>query len=342
MINKQALIKYLKEKNIPSYRVKQILHAVYREGKKISDISVLPKDLKDMLSRDLTVFSFTVEEEQMSTNSDTVKTVFRLKDGKNIEAVLMRFKDSRNSVCVSSQVGCGLKCAFCATGRMGFSRNLTAEEITDQVLFFDHYLKKKGQRVTHVVFMGMGEPFLNYDAVMESVRILNDPELLGIAARNITVSTSGIIPGIKRFSEEKLQINLAISLHAPTQELREKLMPIAKSFRLPELMEAVQNYIKKTRRRVSYEYVMLKGVNDSLECAKKLAAFIKGQMCHVNLIPYNETRLGFENSGRTRIDAFKKILESFDIPVTVRVSLGQDVNAACGQLTTDCIVCTRC
>lgn len=340
MINKQALTAYLEEKNISAYRAKQILHAVYKEGKgNFNDISVLPKDLKDMLSRDLSAFSLSAEKEQMSDNADTIKAVFSLKDGKKIESVLMRFRDSRNSVCVSSQVGCGLKCAFCATGRMGFSRNLTAEEIADQVLFFDQYLKKKGGRVTHVVFMGMGEPFLNYDAVMEAVRILNDPELLGIAARNITISTSGIIPGIKRFGGEKLQINLAISLHAPTQELREKLMPIAKSFRLPELISAVGDYIKKTRRRISYEYVMLKGVNDSQECAKKLAVLIKGQLCHVNLIPYNETSLGisekllgFENSGRARIDAFKKNLESFSIPVTVRVSLGQNISAACGQL----------
>lgn len=338
MISKQAITAYCQEKGIPSYRAKQILHAIYKEGKRnFEEISVLPRELQKSFTRGFPVFSFEVAREVASLNENTVKTLFKLHDGKLIEGVLMRFRDGRNSVCVSSQVGCGLKCAFCATGTMGFLRNLTAEEIADQVLYFDHRLKKneKNQlcsRVNHVIFMGMGEPFLNYEEVMKSVKILNDPDLLNIAARHITVSTSGIIPCIEKLAQEKIQINLAVSIHAPNQALREKLMPIAKAYKLDALICAIKAYIQKTRRRVSYEYVMLKNINDSEDLAREFAKLIKGQQCHVNLIPYNETYLGFSNAGKSRINRFREILESFDIPVTVRVSLGQDIAAACGQL----------
>ena len=350
MIFRQLLIDFLEKNNIPQYRAKQLLNAVYHEGKhNYADIKVLPISVRDLLEKEFPIFSFTVKKEVVSKSGNVIKTLFKLKDGAErahsasasksrnlalpvlrrselyqVEGVKMLFKDGRNSVCVSSQVGCPLKCAFCATGALGFKRNLTAEEIADQVAYFGH--------VTNVVFMGMGEPLLNYDAVMESVRIMNDPDYLGIASRRITISTSGIIPGIKRLSEDKLQVNLAVSLHAPNQALREKLMPIAKSYKLPELMDTIKKYIEKTHRRVSYEYVMLSNINDSVPLAKELAKLLKGQMCHVNLIPYNETYLGFKNAGQTRINAFAEILKSFNIPVTVRVSLGQEINAACGQL----------
>lgn len=334
MISKEELIAYLKAQKIQAYRAKQVLHCIYKEAKSdYADMSVLPKDVKEILAKEIPIFSFDVETEVASKDGNTVKALFKLKDGKPTEGVLMRFKDGRNSVCVSSQVGCGLKCAFCATGKFGFFRSLTAEEIADQVLYFNHYLKKHtGGRVDHVIFMGMGEPFLNYEAVMRAVYALNDPDLLGIAARHITISTSGIIPGIERFGSEKIQANLAVSLHAPTQELREKIMPIAKAYKLNDLMNAIKKYIEKTGRRVSYEYVMLKNVNDSDANARQLGELLRGQLCHVNLIPYNETQLGFENAGRLRIDQFKAILDSLKIPVTVRVSLGQDISAACGQL----------
>lgn len=333
MICKQELKKFLKIHKIPEYRLKQILHAIYKEGKSdFFSISTLPKDIKNALSKTFKIFSFEAEAEKKSQKGDTIKTLFKLRDGYCVEGVLMRFKGLRNSVCVSSQVGCGLKCAFCATGAMGFKRNLTREEIADQVLYFDQKLKREKKRVTHVVFMGMGEPLLNYEEVMVSVKILNDPELLGIAARHITISTSGIVPGIEKLASEEIQLNLAVSLHAPNQELREKLMPIAKAYSLDKLMIGINQYIEKTSRRVSYEYVMLYGVNDSEDLARQLAKLVRGQLCHINLIPYNETLLGFKNSGKTRINNFKKILESFSIPVTVRVSLGQDISAACGQL----------
>lgn len=325
-----------KAKKIPTFRVKQIFHAIYKEG--VADyraIKVLPEDLREILVNEFPLFPFTVAREVISPTGDTVKTLFKLSDGSLMEGVLMRFADGRNSVCVSSQVGCGLKCAFCATGTMGFTRNLTASEIADQVLYFDHYLKKHDTRVDHVIFMGMGEPLLNYDNVLAAVRTLNDPQCLEIAIRHITISTSGIIPSINKLADEPLQINLALSIHAPNQELRAKIMPIARAYKLPELIAAIENYIEKTHRRISYEYVMLKNTNDTPELARELGTLIRGQRCHVNLIPYNETYLGFSNAGKSRIDHFKEILESFEIPVTVRVSLGQDISAACGQLATD-------
>lgn len=333
MISRQFLIEFLKNNAVPLYRAKQILHAVYHEGKNsYKSMKTLPRDLQILFGKNIPIFSFDIASEVISKLEDTVKTLFRLHDDKCVEGVLMRFKDGRNSVCVSSQVGCGLKCAFCATGAMGFTRNLKSEEIADQVLYFDQLLKKKNSRVSHVVFMGMGEPMLNYDEVMKAIYILNDPGCLGLAARHITVSTSGIVPGIKRLMNEDLQINLAVSLHAPNQSLREKLMPIAKSYKILQLMSAVKEYIKKNHRRVSYEYVMLNNINDSIDLAKELARLIKGQMCHVNLIPYNETYLGFKNSGKARILKFSEMLKSSNIPTTIRVSLGKNINAACGQL----------
>jgi len=204
------------------------------------------------------------------------------------------------------------------------------------VLYFDQMLKsEQGARVTHVIFMGMGEPFLNYDNVIGAIRTLNDPDCLNLAARHITVSTSGIVPSINKLADFPLQVNLAVSIHAPNQELRESMMPIAKAYKLDQLIAALKAYGDKTKRRISYEYVMLYDKNDSPELARQLAELIRGQRAHVNLIPYNETYLGFKNAGKSRIDHFREILESYKIPTTVRVSLGQDISAACGQLAVE-------
>lgn len=333
MLSKIQLQKLLETGKFPKYRATQIMDAVYKQHcTDLNAVHVLPLALREFLKDRLHIYSFEKEKEVISPSGDTVKTLFKLPDGKLIEGVLMRFKKGRNSVCVSSQVGCGLKCSFCATGTMGFTRNLTAEEIADQVLYFDAYLAPQKSRVTHVVFMGMGEPMLNYEEVLKAVKILNDKEALGIAARHITISTSGVIPGIEKLAAEPLQINLAISLHAPLQELRASIMPIARAYKLDALMSALKKYLEKTGRRISYEYVMLRDINDTPELAQQLGKLIAGQLCHVNLIPYNETYLGFKNAGKSHIDHFREIVESYKIPVTVRVSLGQDISAACGQL----------
>ncbi len=334
MIELNELRTLLVENGIPSYRANQVMHAVYKEGKiNYSNMTVLPSFVKEFFEMNLPIFSIEKVRESISSSGNTHKTLFRLHDGKKIEAVLMRFKDGRKTVCVSSQVGCTLKCKFCATGKGGFKRNLTYEEITDQVLYFQNLLKDEDSHVGNVVFMGMGEPFLNYDNVIKSISILNDPITFNIGLRNITVSTSGIIPQIKQFADDARQVKLAISLHAPNDKIRTSIMPIAKKYPLKELMLTCKEYTEKTHRRISYEYVMLRGINDSDSNAHELSKLLHEQLCHVNLIPYNETNVkGMKGSTKNRTEQFKKILELHKIPVTVRISLGKDIKAACGQL----------
>lgn len=334
MIELSELRKLLEENGIPAYRANQVFHAVYKEGKdSYEDMQVLPAFVKEYLNQNIPVFSLKKVNESISRKSETHKVLFRLKDNNKIEAVLMRFDDGRKTVCVSSQVGCSLNCAFCATGKIKFKRNLTYEEITDQVLYFEQMLLSEDSRIDHVVFMGMGEPFLNYDEVMKSISILNDPVTFNIGIRNITVSTSGIIPSIEKFINEGKQVNLAVSLHAPNETLRKKIMPIARTYLLNDLMKVCEKYIEETHRRISYEYVMLRNINDSDKCAHELANLVRDQLCHINLIPYNETnKKRIKGSTKNRIEAFKNILEINHIPVTVRVSLGKDIDAACGQL----------
>lgn len=319
----------------PSFRANQFLYDVCRRGvTDCKEMSNLPVTLRDYLSENLPILSIEEKKSSVAVDGSVRKVLFRCKkDGKKIEAVLMRFKDSRRTVCVSSQVGCAMKCSFCATGAMGFKRNLTYEEIADQVLYFAMDIKSYGEAISNVVFMGMGEPFNNYDNVMRAVRFLNDARGLNIGARNITLSTSGVVPGIVRLIGEELQVNLAISLHAPNQELRESLMPVAKKYGLDELMEAVKRYTNETHRRISYEYVMIAGVNDDLSLAHQLGNLVEGQLCHVNLIPYNLTGGNkFRRSLGRKMADFVKILETYRVPTTIRVSLGQDIEAACGQL----------
>ena len=260
-----------------------------------------------------------------------MKAGILLADGLAIETVLMKHTDKRNTICVSSQVGCPLGCEFCETGKMGLKRNLTASEIVEQVLFFARYLKNKNEKVTNIVFMGMGEPFLNWENVKKAIEILNDDNCLGIGARKISISTAGIIEGIEELAEEFPQINLAISLHAPDDELRGKLMPVNKKYPLAKILQAVDEYIKKTNRKVMFEYVMIDGVNDSEEQAKNLSKLLKRPLYMVNLIAYNPTGK-FQPSLPGKIKKFKAILEKAGIFTTQRYRFGTDIEAACGQL----------
>lgn len=319
---------------IPTYRANQVYNSIYKEGKTdFSQITVLPLALRGEIQNNLRLSSVKEIRTSESGNKDTQKVLFELIDGEKIESVLMRFKDGRNTVCVSCQVGCPMKCAFCATGKSGFKRNLTYEEITDQALYFQQKLIKEGSRIDHIVFMGMGEPMLNYDEILKAIKIFNDPASFNIGYRHLTVSTSGIVPGIRRLAEDAPQVNLAVSLHAPNDRLRKKLMPVAETYSLKELMTACREYTEKTHRRITYEYVMLNKINDSEELAGELAALLRGQLCHVNLIPFNETKIkGMKASLKDRISQFAKILEINNIPVTIRVSLGKEIQAACGQL----------
>jgi len=314
----------------PRYRVKQIYQAIF--GNLIdgwSKISNLPLDLRQQLDEnsDLKIKAEVLE----ASDRSTLKALITLTDGLKIETVLLQHNDGRNTVCVSSQVGCGLACQFCATGQMGFKRDLKTFEIVEQVLFFDRHLKKENKKVTNIVFMGMGEPFLNYDSVLSAIRIFNNKEYFNIGARKISISTSGVIPGIKKLATEDLQVNLAISLHAPNDKLRSKLMPINKQYPLEKLMKAIDDYVKKTSRQVMFEYLMIKGINDSPSLARELAQLVKSKLYVVNLISYNPTGK-FEASGGTTISAFKKELEKNGINVTQRYNFGRDIDASCGQL----------
>jgi 23S rRNA (adenine2503-C2)-methyltransferase len=317
----------------PAYRLKQTKKAVFEElSESWNEVTALPKPLREKLEKECPLHISA--EVLVSEEKDSVKALLKLEDGNAIETVLMRHQDGRNTVCVSSQVGCPMGCKFCATGKMGFIRNLTADEIVSQTLFFARFLKKEGARVGSIVFMGMGEPFLNYDNVLGSIRTMHDPEGLNIGARHFSISTSGVLDGIKRLSEEDLDINLAISLHAPNDELRKKLMPVANAITLKMLFDAIDAYVKKTNRKVMFEYLMIDGVNDTDERAKELASLMKGRLSMVNLIAYNPTGV-FKASSQKRMEEFKKLLEKQGVDVTIRHRFGRDIKGACGQLATE-------
>jgi 23S rRNA (adenine2503-C2)-methyltransferase len=321
--------------DLKPYRLRQLYRAATKEllgG--VGDVTTLPKELRAALVERGVAFS-AIEpiEVQHSRDAQTTKALFRLHDGKEVEAVLMEHYGNRTTVCISSQAGCAFACAFCATGQGGFNRNLSAGEIFDQAWFFARSLAAREKRITNVVFMGMGEPFHNYEAVMESVALLNDPQGFALGHRHITISTVGLVDKIDRFADEHLQVNLAISLHAPTDELRSQFMPVNRRFPLAELMAACRRYVQKTNRKVFFEYVMLAGVNDDAGCARALAALMGGHLYHVNLIPYNATPDGeFGATPDSQIWEFAAILDGAGVPVTVRQNMGRDIAAACGQL----------
>jgi len=316
-------------KSEPKYRLKQAQTAVLKDF--IDDwqkVSVLPLAWRQKLNKECPLKI--KAETLLSKTKDSLKIQLTLEDGLKVESVLMRHIDGRNTVCVSSQVGCALACEFCATGKMGFKRNLNPWEIVEQVMFFSRYLKKEGGKITNIVFMGMGEPFLNYDNVIEAIKILNDKEGLNIGARHISISTIGIIKGIEQLSKENLQLNLAVSLHASNNELRTKIIPINKKYPLEQILKTVDDYIKKTKRKVMFEYLLIKGVNDSDDCAFELAKLMKKPLYFLNLILYNPTNT-FKPSSTERIKKFKEVLKKSGVRFSQRYRFGQDIKAACGQ-----------
>ncbi|MHB9126943.1 MAG: 23S rRNA (adenine(2503)-C(2))-methyltransferase RlmN [Candidatus Humimicrobiaceae bacterium] len=314
----------------PGFRIRQIERSIYKDfNENWDDFTELPLRLREILKKeiDLSINGIICQSE----DSGSLKALIKLEDGIAVETVLMMHKDDRNTVCVSSQAGCAIGCKFCKTGELGFKRNLKAEEIIAQVLFFSRYLKSFKKRITNVVFMGMGEPLLNYDNFLNSVKILNDENKFNIGQRKISVSTCGIIEKIKMLADENIQINLAVSLNAPNDMLRKKIMPIADKYPVKELLSSVKYYIEKTNRRVMFEYVLLRDLNDRPESAEELSKKIRGLLCFVNLIPFN----GEDSNKRPlakRIKEFKKILTKNKIPFTQRHRFGDDINAACGQL----------
>ena len=328
----------LAAEGIKPYRLAQIYRAATRElAVDLRAVTTLPKDLRARLEAKGFEFDSVVPVTiQRSRDGQTTKGLFRLADGSEVEAVLMEHHGDRSTVCISSQAGCAYACAFCATGQGGFTRNLEATEIFDQARYFARELAERDKKITNIVFMGMGEPFANYDAVMDAVRLLHDPSGFGLGHRHITISTVGLVPQIDRFSGEGIQVNLAISLHAPSDELRGRLMPVNRRYPLAELMSAVERYVHATKRKVFFEYVMLRGVNDSETCAEQLAKLMRGPLYHVNLIPYNSTPgADFAGSIDAHVRAFQRKLEARGAVATVRVPMGRDIAAACGQLRAD-------
>ncbi|MEW5321061.1 23S rRNA (adenine(2503)-C(2))-methyltransferase RlmN [Geobacillus thermoleovorans] len=314
------------------FRATQIYEWLYKNRvTDFADMTNLPKRLREQLASSFSITTLKTVVKQTSKDG-TIKFLFELHDGYSIETVLMRHHYG-NSVCVTTQVGCRIGCTFCASTLGGLKRHLEAGEIVAQVVQVQKALDDTNERVSSIVVMGIGEPFDNYDALIKFLRIVNHPKGLNIGARHITVSTSGIIPKIYQFADEGMQINFAISLHAPTNELRTKLMPINKAYPLPKLMEAVQYYIEKTGRRVTFEYGLFGGVNDQLEHAEQLAELIKGLKCHVNLIPVNYVpERNYVRTPRSQIFAFERALKKHGINVTIRREHGHDIDAACGQL----------
>ncbi len=321
---------------LAGYRREQLYRAATRElVDSLEAISTIPQSLRRTLAEaGFALESLAPRELRRSSDGQTTKALMRLRDGAEVESVLMEHRNGRTTLCVSSQAGCAFGCAFCATGQTGFGRNLDPLEIFDQALFFGRSLRPRGKRITNVVFMGMGEPFHNYEAVMEAVRLLNDPHGFGLGHRHITISTVGLVPAIERFAGEGLQVNLAISLHAPTDAIRSQIMPVGRRYPLGALMEACARYVARTNRKIFFEYVMLAGINDGDAEARALAELMRGRLYHVNLIPYNATPLagGIRGTAEPRIRAFQKILDAAGVPTTVRTPMGRDIAAACGQL----------
>jgi len=320
----------------PQFRAQQIWQAIYHDlATSPDEITTLPKLLREKLKAEFTLGSLSPAAEARSSDGQTRKRLFRLPDGKSIEAVLMGY-EKRRTTCISTQAGCAMGCVFCATGQMGFRRHLRAGEIVEQVLWFARELKANGDRLTNIVVMGMGEPFHNYEATMAAVDRLNDPAGFNFGARRITLSTVGLAPMIERFAAERRQVNLAVSLHAATDELRSELLPINKKYPLAVLFEAVRKYYALTKRRVTFEWALIQGKNDTAAQARALADLAVGLPCHVNVIPLNPTRdYAGQATTRERAAAFKAALESCGLPCTIRVRRGIDINAGCGQLAVE-------
>jgi 23S rRNA (adenine2503-C2)-methyltransferase len=326
----------------PAFRADQILRWIYQKSAtSFDEMTDLPQLLREKLTGLAVISTLTLVEERVSRDGKTRKALFRLDDGNTIETAYMAYRDggtpARGTVCVSSQVGCAVRCPFCATGQQGFIRNLTGGEIIEQVLYFTRTLShgnKDGRRpVTNVVFMGMGEPLANYDNVVAAVRMLNSSRGLGLAARKITISTSGLAPQIRRLADDNIRVELAVSLHAATDELRGYLVPVNRTCPLKELMAACRYFYGKTGRRPTFEWALFRGINDSQFQAEALAHLLRGLNAHVNLIAGN--RAGgdaFQPSGMKQVKAFKEELKRNGVLATIREARGQDIEAGCGQL----------
>jgi 23S rRNA (adenine2503-C2)-methyltransferase len=332
-LEKDKLQSLLADWGEPRYRADQIWGWLYRRfAASLEEMSDLPKSLRDRLAAETSFDLLRPLARLDSSDGQTRKTLFALADGPQVEAVLMGY-EKRRTLCISTQAGCAMGCPFCATGQGGFERNLSAGEIVAQALFYARSLADEARRVTNIVFMGMGEPLANYAATWAAIRRLNDPSGFGLGARAMTLSTVGLVPAMRRMMNEPEQVGLAVSLHAATDELRDDLVPINRRYPLDQLMAVCRDYIAATHRRISFEYALMDGVNDSDEQAYQTADLLRGMLAHVNLIPLNPTADSpYRGSPRARVRAFQSILEDKGVPVTVRIRRGIDIQAGCGQL----------
>lgn len=315
------------------FHAKQLLNWIYQKGVLEWDaMSNLSKDLRQKLSQKLKLPLLKLVRMQPSTDGETYKFLWRLPDNNLVESVLI-CSGARRTVCVSSQVGCPAKCAFCASGQKGFMRNLSPAEIVEQVVHINKWLEAKQESVSHIVYMGMGEPLKNYNSVMKSVRLLTDPETYNISPRRITISTVGIVEGIKQLANEGVKVNLVLSLHAPNQHIRQKIIPYARKYPLDDILEAMEEYSSTTKRDVTYEYILIAGINDHPDHALELAHLLRGRQCTVNLIPYNPVKgLRLVKPDKNAVKDFRSVLFGCRIPNTCRYTKGDDIAAACGQL----------
>lgn len=328
-MNLTELTAYLTENGFEKFRAKQVLSWLRQDVRSFDDMTNLPLKLRDFLKTDAYLASAEIVRTQRSKIDDTVKYLYRLFDGEYVEGVLMSYHHGR-TICISTQVGCKMGCTFCATGKSGFSRSLAASEMIAQIRSAE---LDCGERISNVVLMGMGEPFDNYDNVIRFLRLVSSEDSLNIGMRHITVSTCGIVPRMRDFADLGLQVGLSVSLHAPTDEMRSRTMPVNRRYPIAEVIEASRYYVEKTRRRITFEYALIDGENDSEDTARQLARLLKGILCHVNLIPVNNvTGAGYRKSNLKRQQAFLDILSAYGVNATVRRTLGSDIDASCGQL----------
>lgn len=332
-----ALQKFLLDQWEKPFRLKQIQHSLYKDlVEDISQCTTLSQKLREGLKENFTQHVLTVSHIANSESGQTTKFLLDTYDDNHIECVIMRHLSGRNTLCISCQAGCPMACTFCATGKLWLLRNLTVGEIVEQVMLAIHYLKKEKLQLRNIVFMGMGEPFLNYGEVHKSLEIFCWNQCLNFSERRVTISTCGIVPWIKKLMVEHPQVSLAVSLHAPNDEARRAIMPVDNTYPLDQLMKALDEYVEKTNKRIFYEYIMIKGVTDKPQYAHELAELMKGRLWHVNFIPYNAGEglmwNDMQPTSSLMIRKFQRVLEENGIPSTVRFTMGDDIDAACGQL----------
>ena len=322
----------------PKFRAQQIWEGIYHSQiLDVESITAIPISLRKKVKEKYIFLSLIPISEYHSKDQSTEKILFETWDKDKIETVLMKY-NKRNTLCISTQSGCAMGCVFCATGQMGFYKNLSSSEIVEQVLYFSRRLKDADEKVTNIVFMGMGEPFHNYEPTMKAIDILGDPKGMNIGARRMTISTVGNVPQIIRFADENRQVNLAVSLHTIDNTIRNKMMPINKKYPVENLLKACAYYVEKTNRRISFEWALIEGTNDSPEIARQLAKRLKPLLCHVNLIQLNPTeKFSGRGSSNTSAQEFKVILENAGIPCTIRLRRGIDIHAGCGQLASTAV-----